>query len=115
MTEQPVPARVYEIAGGLLAPIAGTDSFTLAKQLPAYSCPDCGQLVVDQDRHDQFHDTDDEVIARTIDGAIVDRLRLKCHCPEDEYGAAGYWFCPVHQRAAYQGDILGDGGVLRPR
>lgn len=83
---------------------------------PVGMCSQCGALVGDTAVHDQFHDdpAGDVTTIRDAGGTILSTL--ECRCQDDPPDGIGpYWFCPVHQRAAYQGDILSDGGVLHSR
>lgn len=94
--------RDYAYIGELSALIVGDDT------TPIYMCPDDGLLVVTPEIHDQWHADQSKP---TIAGIVV-----PCRCQDDlPEGEGTYWFCPQHQRANYQGNILSDGGVLTAR
>ena len=109
-------SREYPVVT-VLEPLVVGDAGT-----PIGMCSQCGALVGDTALHDQFHDrpaapTGDVTTIRDAGGTILDTAR--CRCQDDPpplvAGPGQYWFCPVHQRANYQGDILRDGGVITAR
>lgn len=89
--------RDYAFIGELAALVGGDES------MPMYMCPDDGLLVLSPDVHDTWH-------------AVGSGLKVPCRCQDQDSAAPGtYWFCPQHQRASYQGDVLRDGGILTNR